>query len=521
MKELVFAVNDSYEVTYVSPQISVITGKTTSESIGTLCYKEFVGRGSPCPNCPIKGLKGSDECKLFHDLIAHNGDRLFYTSSITSPESGLYLEVLTDVTEMYKENERARHQMKEMRAIQVTTQLQRGQIKGSYDFLNNVINSLGYGLLVADRDYNIVVVNSILKNHASSVSKHKLTRCYHVYNNDRPCNSCPYDNMRITKSPREMGDKSVTVTFEPYMDYIVESVRDTTREIRLINEIRNSQEEVREKQRQMELLNKDLLRMNDDLKVAQNRIDEELHQVGELQKSLLPEHLPMIDGFEFGAFYTPAEQAGGDYYDCIEMSNGYLGLTVADVSGHGTPAAVIMAMARAIMRSYTYDVISSSDALNMMNEILCDNIHTRDFVTMFYTVMDPATSKLNFASAGHNPMLHFDKSEMMVRTLTANGMFLGTFPNVEFEEKSLVLDEDDILFMYTDGLVEAMNAKREQYGLDRVISRLMMYSTSSCDRIINEIMSDVKSFTMNLPFDDDVTILVVKKTKTSYSEDTN
>jgi sigma-B regulation protein RsbU (phosphoserine phosphatase) len=197
------------------------------------------------------------------------------------------------------------------------------------------------------------------------------------------------------------------------------------------------------------------------------------------------------------------------------MSNNFWGLTVADVSGHGTPAAVIMAMARAIMRSYTYDVISSSDALGMMNEILCDNIHTRDFVTMFYTVLDSASSKLNFASAGHNPMLHFDKSEIMVRQITANGMFLGTFPSINFEEKTLQLDEGDILFMYTDGLVEAMNAKREQYGLDRVISRLMMYNTSSCERIITEIMADVRSFVMNLPFEDDVTILVVKKTKTS------
>ncbi len=170
--------------------------------------------------------------------------------------------------------------------------------------------------------------------------------------------------------------------------YIVESLRDTTKELKLIDEIKTQQDVLKEKQRQMSLLNEDLLRMNDKLKVAHKIIDEELTQVGEIQSSLLPETLPQIEGYDFGAFYTPAEHAGGDYYDCIEMSNGYWGLGVADVSGHGIPASVIMAITRAIMRSYTYDIISSSEAVAMVNEILCDNIHTNDFVTMFYTVFN-------------------------------------------------------------------------------------------------------------------------------------
>jgi sigma-B regulation protein RsbU (phosphoserine phosphatase) len=332
-----------------------------------------------------------------------------------------------------------------------------------------------------------------------------------MYGYSDTCRDCPFENKMIYKSSRTIGNKNVTVTFEKFNDYLVESVRDTTRELQLINEIRLSQEENEEKQRQMGLLNKDLLRMNDQLKIAQNLINEELKQVGALQQSLLPESLPSINGYEFGSFYTPAEHAGGDYYDCIEMSNGYWGFTIADVSGHGTPAAVIMAMSRAIMRSYTYDVISSAEALMMVNEILCDNVHTRDFVTMFYTVFNSKTSELNYASAGHNPVLHFDKANMMVRKLSAGGMFLAAFAGMEYEEKNISLYDGDILFMYTDGLVEAMNSEREQYGLDRVISRLIMYSDTDCGRIIDEIMDDVRGFTGGKPFEDDVTIFVVKK----------
>jgi sigma-B regulation protein RsbU (phosphoserine phosphatase) len=130
---------------------------------------------------------------------------------------------------------------------------------------------------------------------------------------------------------------------------------------------------------------------------------------------------------------------------------------------------------------------------------------------MFYIVLDSVNGNLNYASAGHNPVLHFDKSEMVVRKLSAEGLFLATFAGTEYEEKSLHLDDGDILFMYTDGLVEAMNHQKEQYGLDRVTSRLIMYNDRGCERIISEIMDDVKSFTEGKPFDDDVTLLVIRK----------
>ncbi|MDR2401249.1 MAG: serine/threonine-protein phosphatase [Deferribacteraceae bacterium] len=503
---VVFAVDENYCITYASPRLTEIIGRETA---GEICYSAVAGRSAPCPFC-VKD-KREEEKDGVHDIISTDGSRRVFAVE-QSAEGKEIVESLHNITEIYKQNNSYRHAMKELKAKQIEASLKSRAIRSDYDFLMGIVNNVPYGLLVIDRNQKIVMSNYIIKEWSPlRTATPPPSKCYHFYGYNGVCKDCPFVNKKTSRSSRTMGDRNVTVSFEHFNEFLVESVRDTTRELHLINEIRLSQEENDEKQRQMALLNKDLLRMNDQLKIAQNLINDELKQVGELQQSLLPESLPAIKKYAFGSFYTPAEHAGGDYYDCIEMSNGYWGFTIADVSGHGTPAAVIMAMARAIMRSYTYDIISSAEALMMVNEILCDNVHTRDFVTMFYTVFNSNTGEINYASAGHNPVLHFDRSDMMVRKLSAEGMFLAAFPGMEYEEKKLTLYDGDILFMYTDGLVEAMNAEREQYGLDRVISRLIMYSDTDCSRIIEEIMDDVRGFTGGKPFEDDVTIFVVKK----------
>jgi sigma-B regulation protein RsbU (phosphoserine phosphatase) len=506
LPNIYFTVDNNYTIVSVSEKVSLLTGKDAEESIGEICYQELIGRQTPCEGCPVHSKQA--ENTPVHDLITVSGNRTFFAASFGETPEELTVESLSDVTALYKERTQLRHQIKELKAKHVAAQLISTEVQNSYDFLVHIMDSLSYGMMVVDSEYCIIRIN---KSFSSASGAKAGNKCYSAYGRTEPCAECPFSDNSLTKSSRTIGDTNITITFAQYQNYIVENVRDTTREVKLINEIRISQEEIEEKQRQMALLNKDLLRMNESLKLAQQTIDAELAQVGMLQQSLLPESLPDVSGYEFGSFYTPAEHAGGDYYDCIPMSNNHWGFTVADVSGHGTPAAVIMAMSRAIMRSYTYDVISSAEALGMVNEILCENIHTRDFVTMFYIVMNCKTGNFNFASGGHNPVLHFSKSEMMVRLLTADGMFIGVFPGIIFEEKSLSLNEGDILLMYTDGLVEAMNAAREQYGIDRVISHLIMYSSEGCERIIEEIMNDVKVFTGNLPFEDDVTMFVIKK----------
>lgn len=511
IENIVIEIDDNFKIQYINYAAKSLTGKTAEQLIGKKCHSALFKLSDPCKDCQINTLKDNKLPKMItHDVLTHRGFRKIYSAQFSKTTLGSYIEILSDITENKKMMDKLNHHLKELKAKNVMLSLQKRETEKKRKFLQKILNSTEEGLMVVESDFNLLTSNYKIKMLTDYKDKN-IEKCYHIYGYDSQCSDCPFKDKKVTKSSRKIKDKHLTVSFNVFDDYLVESVRDTTKEVFLLDEIKKQQNDLKEKQHQMKVLNEDLLKMNSKLQEAQKVIDDELRQVGEIQTSLLPKKLPEIKGFDFGAFYTPAEQAGGDYYDCIEMSNGYYGFAVADVSGHGIPAAVIMAITRAIMRSYTYDVISSAEALSMVNEILCDNIYTTDFVTMFYLVMDSKTSACNFASAGHNPLLFFDKSEMIVKKLTASGLFLGAFDDVEYEEGNVRIDTGDILFMYTDGLVEAMNKSSEQYGYDRLISKLIMFQNEKCCDIIDNIMRDLKEFTEGRPFDDDITIFVIKK----------
>lgn len=516
----IFVVDKDFNVKYCNVRLAEVAGKHPDEIVNKKCYSAIFALNKNCKNCPlVNNANTIGGAKITHDTIDYKGDRRIFQSSITTLGEGLYAESMSDISDMAKSLKECTHNMKSVRAANVIMESEKARLERHNLFSEKAIDNMSQGIMVIAPDYSIIIINNILRGLArlGGVDKSSI-KCYHVFGFTEPCKDCPFTDSSVVRSLRKMGDKHMTVTYSKFDKFLVASLRDTTREIKLIDEIRENQAEIKEKQRQMSILNADLLRMNEKLKAAQAVIDDELTQVGNIQESLLPEKLPECPGYDFGAAYIPAEHAGGDYYDCIQMSNNYWGFLVADVSGHGTPAAVIMAITRAIMRSYTFDVVSSSEALGMVNDILCDNIHTKDFVTMFYAVFDMNTGRMNLASAGHNPVLVFDKSEFLVKKISAGGMFLGTFAGLEYEEKKMGMDLGDIFFMYTDGLVEAMNAKREQYGYDRLVSKLMMFSSYNCTRIIDEIMADVKDFTDGCPFEDDITILAIKKEDRQVSQ---
>lgn len=513
LNEIVMVVNENYEIQFCSAPMKNITGKPAERLVGKKCHLVIFNKLEPCAGCQLELLKnGKMAIDIEHDTITHRGFRKLLSAKFQKLENGMYAEIIDDITSTKKLIDKLTHHTKELKASNVILNLRRKESEREHKFLTNTVNSLGEGVMVVNPDLSVNIANLNLKEMAKlkDIEKNNV-KCYELYGYGEQCSDCPILDKKVMRSFREAHGKKLTVTFNRFDQYIVESIRDTTKELTLIDEIKKQQQTLEEKQRQMSLLNKDLLRMNEKFKEAQRTIDNELRQVGEIQASLLPESLPDIPAYDFGAFYTPAEHAGGDYYDCIEMSNGYWGFGIADVSGHGIPASVIMAITRAIMRSYTYDIVASSEALAMVNEILCDNIHTNDFVTMFYIVLDSKTGRCNFASAGHNPLLFYDKSEMLVRKITVQGLFLGAFTSVDYAQGEFFIDEGDIVFMYTDGLNEAMNGQREQYGYDRLISKIMMFSEMPVKEMIENIVEDVKLFADGVPFEDDITIFAFKK----------
>ena len=512
INEIVMVIDSSYKIVYLNNKCKDLLGEHSSKFIGKKCHLALFNKIDICENCQIANIdKKQFAVNVIHETINYKGLRKLYRASFEHIGINLFAEILSDITEEKKIIDQLTNQSKALKANNIILNHNKKHAEEQYYFVKKVLNSLNEGVMVVNEDFSVNVVNEKMKEYAGFKSDLRSDfKCFHFYGNEKQCLDCPYNNNTVRAS-RKMNNRSFTVFFNRLGGLIVESVVESTRVIALINEIKQRQFELNEKQHQMILLNDNLRLVNEKLKKAHDMINSELIQVSKIQNSLLPSSLPDNNNFDFGALYVPAEEVGGDYYDYIKIGPNHYGFLVADVSGHGIPAAVIMAITRAIIHSYAHNVFSSGNILGIVNEILNDNIHTNDFVTMFYLIMDMATGKCNFASAGHHPLLFFDKSEMMVKKINAKGRFLGIFDKVDFEENAITIDTGDIIFLYTDGLTDTMNKERKLYGFDRLITKLILYHNDRCASIIKYIMEDVKEFAGEVPFEDDITIFMIKR----------
>ncbi|MDY6821254.1 MAG: SpoIIE family protein phosphatase [Deferribacterota bacterium] len=512
INDIIVVIDRNYNILYVNEAVFTFIGNKTN-IIGTKCYLSLFNNIEPCGNCELPSLINKKRAAktIYHETFDYKGNRKYFKSNFEQIDNDTFVEFLSDTTEerfLYKS---LYYKTKELKANNVRLKKYMLDSRDRYDFLNKVINSVPGGIMVVSDDLKIVEINNfMLERFTGDKNIKKGNNCFEIYGNKSQCKDC-YFKKNSSRTYRKFKDNSYTVYFNKFDNYLVESLLDTTRMISLINSIKSKQQELNSKQHQMRLLNSELLKVNKRLQSAQKRIEDEIKQLRLIQKTLLPTKFVDYKGYSFGATYIPTEDVGGDYYDYIEMSNNYCGFLVADVSGHGIPAAVIMAITRALVHSYTIDIISSSEVLTMINEILKENIYTNDFVTMFYLVMNMGTGKCNYASAGHNPILFFDNSNLSVKQLKSKGFFLGPFDNVEYEEKSINMKKGDILFLYTDGLVDVQNRKGEFYGLDRLIGKLILYHENSPNEIINYVLDDIKEFSGGREYSDDITMLLIKK----------
>ena len=246
------------------------------------------------------------------------------------------------------------------------------------------------------------------------------------------------------------------------------------------------------------------------LKSAYEEIDRELKVVARIQRSLLPTRLPKIPRLKLAAHYQTARRAGGDYYDFFPLTDGQWGLLIADVSGHGTPAAVVMAVVHNIAHTYPGPPLSPGMMLTYLNEKLCHHYvgKTGTFVTAFYAVFDPVTLRLTYSSAGHNPPRLRTSTENVIQALEdAQNLPLGVEPEFEATEAFVELHAGDQLILYTDGIVEAGDPNRELFGTDRLDAELSS-CTSEPQEIIESLLHSIKKFTSGASPTDDRTVVV-------------
>jgi sigma-B regulation protein RsbU (phosphoserine phosphatase) len=253
--------------------------------------------------------------------------------------------------------------------------------------------------------------------------------------------------------------------------------------------------------------------LSDQLREALETVERELRVVADLQRSLLPKRLPKIPTLELAAHYQTSRWAGGDYYDIFALPDGRWGLLIADVSGHGTPAAVMMAVTHSIAHTYPGDPENPADLLNFINHHLAAR-YTADFeafVTAFYGIYDPARRELMYASAGHNPPRLKRCEDGTVLSLDGVGNLpLGVDPNMRYDQISQILRPGDQIVFYTDGITEATAPDgKTMFGLERLDTALENCQLSA-DGLIHAVLDAVREFTAGSAAPDDRTLLVAK-----------
>jgi sigma-B regulation protein RsbU (phosphoserine phosphatase) len=248
------------------------------------------------------------------------------------------------------------------------------------------------------------------------------------------------------------------------------------------------------------------------LKAAYESVDQEMRIVADIQRSLLPAKAPKIPTIAIAAHYQTSHRAGGDYYDFFPLPDGRWGLLIADVSGHGTPAAVLMAITHSLAHSNGGPPTPPGELLSHLNFHLSSRYTARadTFVTAFYGIYDPSDRSLTYASAGHNPPRLKRCQDGTLALLDAvRGLPLGIFLGETYKEAVHRLVPGDQLVLYTDGITEAQNSAGEMFGLARLDKVLENCSVGASD-LLRSVLADVEEFCGQQPPHDDRTLLVAK-----------
>ncbi|HEX5708510.1 MAG TPA: GAF domain-containing SpoIIE family protein phosphatase [Pyrinomonadaceae bacterium] len=243
--------------------------------------------------------------------------------------------------------------------------------------------------------------------------------------------------------------------------------------------------------------------------VEKKRLEAQLEVARHVQLSLLPPRDPDLEGFDISAYNFSTEEVSGDYYDFVNVYDDHLGLAIADVSGKGVPAALLMSFLRASLRAAIHIGYAPNVSLAKINYLLWESIEDNQFVTAFYGVLDSTNRTLAYANAGHNPPLLLD-ADGTARFIERGGLPLGMFRDARYYEYYLQVEPGQLLVLYTDGVTEAANAAGEEYGRERLERVVREGRDRSARALIDFLYADVLAWTGGRGADDDVTFVVIK-----------
>jgi phosphoserine phosphatase RsbU/P len=242
--------------------------------------------------------------------------------------------------------------------------------------------------------------------------------------------------------------------------------------------------------------------------LEKERIEKELEVAASIQKMILPKTIPQVAGFEIAGMNVPTKQVGGDYFDVIPLPGEKVALVIADATGKGVPAALLVSTLQACLRAYLESNLTLEELMRRVNNVIFRNSTDNKFISFFIGVLDPSSKKLEIVNAGHNPPLIARNSKVM--NLPNTGVLLGCFESAQFVRKDYLLESNDVLVMFTDGITEANNEKGETYGDERFENIIMQNCTKSANELKEVLYKDVKTFEDGAEQTDDITMLIVK-----------
>src|SRR5262247_3405042 len=243
--------------------------------------------------------------------------------------------------------------------------------------------------------------------------------------------------------------------------------------------------------------------------IEKKRLETQLEVARQVQLELLPARDPQLSGFDISAYNFPTEEVSGDYYDWVRIFDDQIGVVIADVSGKGVPAALLMAFLRASLRAATHIGYAPHISMAKVNYLLWESIERNQFVTAFYGILDATNRTLSYSNAGHNPPLLMD-ADGKVTFEDRGGLPLGMFRDSRYYEYFASIEPGQVFVLYTDGATDAMNASDEEFGRDRLVEAVRRARHLPARELVDVLHQDVVNWTDGRGAHDDITFFVVK-----------
>lgn len=244
----------------------------------------------------------------------------------------------------------------------------------------------------------------------------------------------------------------------------------------------------------------------------QERMHHELEIAKEIQLRLLPKSLPTVNGIQIAADMETAREVGGDYYDCIKLDDDSAGIVIGDVAGKGLPAGMIVLIIRTVLHILVHQKLTTKEIISGLSSRVYSQMESREFMTFIYMVWDARRKVMQYTSAGHEHILHYQAVKKKLHRIRSGGIAIGMHPDIEqfTEQKEIKMDTNDIIVLYTDGITEAKSSDGTMYGLDRLQEMVENNNTKNPEEIKDKVLKDVAEFVGEEEQYDDQTLVVCK-----------